>query len=72
MKKLIIHIDKNCKASQQDQCQAAVWQLSYYFDHKGDNDTRITAYWSRQGNSDVLIMCHDKSDTCVFTWEDKC
>lgn len=72
MKKLIIHICKDCKKSQYDQCLSTVVQLDKYFEYKGDKDTRITAYWSRQGMSgkeaDTLILCHDKTDVVVFTW----
>lgn len=69
MKKLIIHTCKDCKMSQQIQCISTCTQLPKYFEYNPDRDTRITARWTRLDNKDRLTMYHDRSDVCVFTWD---
>ncbi len=75
MKKLIIHIEPECKFNQQEQCEYTVRMLPKYFEYKGDKNTRITAAWQHQVIGDVptdaVVMYHDAKDACVFSWEHK-
>ena len=72
MKKLIIHINKDCVFTQQEQCEYAIHMLPKYLEAKGDKNTLITAYWETNPTyGDHVILCRHRKSVAIYGWQNR-